>query len=308
VDIGVAQHDGLELDVDETRRRWLAFAREFDARAEVEARLLVDHGVDALLGDIPPLAFAAAARAGIPGMALTNFGWDWIYAAWPDFDSIIAQVQAGYRQADRLFRLPLHSPAADAFPAFATIDDVPLIARRAARPRHEVRADLGLSDNARVVLLSFGGFNARGLDVRALGEWTDYVFVLTPPLSLTARDVPPNARVLTDQPADYVSLLHACDAVVTKPGYGIVADALANRIAMLYTDRGPFREYDVLAQALPTIAHARYAPREDVLAGRLGPHLDALFEAPARWPEQRIDGASIVAQRLLDVAYIQADR
>jgi len=308
LDVGVAQDDGLELDVDETRRRWLAFASEFDARGAVEADLLLEHGVDVLLGDIPPLAFAAASRAGLPCAALGNFGWDWIYAAWPDFDSVIAHVQAGYRRADRLFRLPLHSTDVDAFAAFAAIEDVPLIARRARRPRREVRAELGLSDEARVVLVSFGGFNARGLNVRALGEWTEYVFLLTPPLSTTAGEVPPNALALLDSPADYISLLSACDAVVTKPGYGIVADCLANRVPMLFTDRGPFREYDVLAEALPGLGRARYAPRQDVLAGRLGPHLDALFETPAAWTEQRLDGAAIVAQRLLDVACTRSDQ
>jgi hypothetical protein len=301
LDIGVAQHDGLELDVDETRRRWVSFAREFEARTEVEARLLVEHGVDVLLGDIPPLAFAAAARAGIPSAALGNFGWDWIYAAWPDFESVIGQVQAGYRQADLLLRLPLHSPSADAFPAFGVVEDVPLIARRGARPRQAVRAEFGLPRDARVVLVSFGGFDARGLDLSALGQWTDYVFVFTPPVSTTLAVLPPNVVALREQPADYLSLLRACDAVVTKPGYGIVADCAANRVAMLFTDRGPFREYDVLARALPTLVPSRHASREDVLAGRLGPHLDALFASPAQWTEQRMDGASIVAERLLDV-------
>ncbi|MGI9147139.1 MAG: hypothetical protein ACR2IK_11395 [Chloroflexota bacterium] len=308
LDIGVAQHDGLDLDVDETRRRWREFTPEFDARAEAEARLLRDLGADALLGDIPPLAFAAASKAGIPGLALGNFGWDWIYAAWPEFESVIAKVQAGYGQADRLLRLPLCGTDAEAFPAFEAIEDVPLIARRAGRPRHAVRAELGVSDEARVVLLSFGGFNARGLDVLALGEWSDYVFVLTPPLSSTAGEVPPNVMALPQNPADYVSLLSACDAVVTKPGYGIVADCLANRVAMLFTDRGPFREYDVLAEALPRLGHARHVPREDVLAGWLGPHLKTLFGSPARWTEQRMDGASIVAQRLLYVACTASDR
>ncbi|MDQ6670595.1 MAG: hypothetical protein M3069_07545 [Chloroflexota bacterium] len=308
VDTGVAKHDGLELDVDETRRRWLRFADEFEARASLEAGLLVEQGVDVLVGDIPPLAFAAASRAGIPSAALGNFGWDWIYAAWPDFESVIAKVQAGYRLADRLFRLPLHSADPDAFPAFRSVEDVPLIARRATRRRREVRAELGLADESRVVLLSFGGFNTRQLDVRALGEWPNYVFLLTPPLSLTAADVPPNAMTLAQSPADYVSVLSACDAVVTKPGYGIAADVLANRVPMLFTDRGPFREYDVLARALPTLGQTRYAPREDVLAGRLGPHLDALFESPANWTEQRLDGAPIVAQRLLDVACTPFDR
>jgi hypothetical protein len=301
LDIGVAQHGGLDLDIDETRRRWDAFARDFDGRAEVEARLLVEHGVDVLLGDIPPLAFTAASKAGIPSLALGNFGWDWIYAAWPDFEPVIATIQAGYRQAEVLLRLPFHSTDGDAFPAFGAVEDVPLIARRAACPRRKVRAEIGLPDDARVVLMSFGGFNARGLDVGALGEWTGYLFLLTPPVSTTARELPPNVVALADNPADYVSLLSACDAVITKPGYGIVADCLANRVAMLFTDRGPFREYDVLASALPKLGRARYAPREDVLAGRLGPHLDALFESPDRWLQQRIDGARIVAERLLGV-------
>src|SRR5262245_23564827 len=65
LDIGVAQHDGLELDIDETRLRWKAFARDFDARATEEARVLREQSVDVLLGDVPPLAFGAARQAGI---------------------------------------------------------------------------------------------------------------------------------------------------------------------------------------------------------------------------------------------------
>jgi hypothetical protein len=301
LDVGVAQHDGLDLDIDETRRRWDAFAQNFHARAEVEGQQLLEYGVDVLLGDIPPLAFAAAARANIPSLALGNFGWDWIYAAWPEFDRAIATVRAGYRQADGLLRLPLHSAADDAFCAFNAIEDVPLIARRARRSRREVRAELGLDQHARIVLLSFGGFTAHGLDVHAVGQWTDYVFVLTPPMSTTAECLPANVVVLQTAPADYVSLLAACDVVVTKPGYGVVADCLANRVALLFTDRGPFREYDVLARALPTLGRAGYVPRVDLLAGRLGPYLDALLESGAPWTEQSMDGARCVARRVLEL-------
>ena len=131
------------------------------------------------------------------------------------------------------------------------------------------------------------------------------MFLLTPPLSTTAGELPRNVVALAENPADYVSLLTACDAVVTKPGYGIIADCLANQIALLFTDRGPFREYDVLAQALPTLGPARYAPREDVLAGRLGPHLDALLASPDPWTEQRLDGAQCVARRVLEFAVAQ---
>ena len=301
LDVGVAQHDGLDLDIDETRRRWDNFAGDFHAHAEVEAQLLLERGVDVLVGDIPPLAFAAAARAKLPSLALGNFGWDWIYSPWPEFERAVATVRTGYRQADALLRLPLHSSDADAFCSFKAIEDVPLIARRARRARHEVRAELGLDQQARVVLLSFGGFTAHGLDVRALGQWTDYVFVLTPPMSATTDLWPANVAVLAATPADYVSLLGACDVVVTKPGYGVVADCLANRVAVLYTDRGPFREYDVLAQALPRLGRAGYIPRADLLSGQLGPHLDALLESHAQWTAQPMDGARCVARRVLEL-------
>jgi hypothetical protein len=299
VDVGVAQHGGLELDIAETRRRWTVFARDFDAHASREAASLRQAHVDVVLGDVPPLAFAAAARARVPGWALANFGWDWIYAVWPDFEPIVERIRAAYAQADSLLRLPLHSPADDAFPAFRHVQDVPLIARLASRSRAEVRADLGVPTDRRLVLLSFGGFHASGLDLDALGEWRDYLFLLTPPLTATRRSLPANVLTLADRQDDYVSLLAACDAVVTKPGYGIVADCLANRVPVVYTDRGPFREYEVLADALERLGRACYAPRADILAGHLGPHLDRLLGLSTAWSDQPLDGAERVADVLL---------
>ena len=242
---------------------------------------------------------AAAARAGIPSLALANFGWDWIYAAWRNFAAAIQCVQAGYRQADRLLRLPLHSDARDAFPAFKCIEDVPLIARVARRCRSEVRAELDLPRRATVVLFSFGGFTAQGLNLEALGQWSQYLFVVTPPLSTYARALPPNVVALKDTPEDYVSLVSACDVVVTKPGYGIAADCLANHVAVLFTDRGPFREYDVLADALPALGRARFIPRDALLRGDLGPHLERLLESATAWTTQPMNGAAVVAERLL---------
>ena len=169
-----------------------------------------------------------------------------------------------------------------------------------------MRHELGLPSTARVVLLSFGAFDAH-LDVDALGALRDYVFLMTPPLASPRRRVPTNVVQLLHQPSDYVSLLAACDAVVTKPGYGIVSDCLANRVPILFTDRGDFREYDVLADALPRLGHARYVPRQDVLAGRLGPHLDALRAEPRDWAPLATHGAQVVADRLLELARVPSN-
>ena len=308
LDVGVVQRDGLEMDIDATRQEWRAFACELDNRGAVEAQLLREAGVDALLGDVPPLAFDAAAKAGIPSFGVTNFTWDWIYAAWPDFEDIVARIQVSYAQAQALLRLPLHSTDAEAFAPWRSIEDVPLVARIAKRSREAVRAEYALPVDHKVVLLSFGGFTANGLELAQLAEWRMYEFVLTPPMAHEGQATPANVRVLNPAATDYVSLLAACDAVVTKPGYGMVADCLANRVAVLFTDRGPFREYDVLAESLQRLGRARYIPREDLLRGELGPHLDALFAQPNQWADLRLDGANVASERILHTVRIELSR
>ena len=53
-----------------------------------------------------------------------------------------------------------------------------------------------------------------------------------------------------------------------------------------------------IAEGLETLGRARYAPRADVLAGRLGPHLDSLLALRTAWTDQPLDGAERVADAL----------
>ena len=50
----------------------------------------------------------------------------------------------------------------------------------------------------------------------------------------------------------------AADVVVTKPGYGIISEAIANDTALLYTSRGRFVEYDVLVHEMPRYLRAQF--------------------------------------------------
>ena len=59
-----------------------------------------------------------------------------------------------------------------------------------------------------------------------------------------------------------VDLVAACDAVVTKPGYGIVADLLVDRVPALYVSRDGFREEPVLTRALEDEGRAVPLARE----------------------------------------------
>jgi predicted glycosyltransferase len=99
----------------------------------------------------------------------------------------------------------------------------------------------------------------------------------------------------------YGDLIAACDVVVTKPGYGIVADVLANRVPTLYVSRPGFREEPILARALEDEGRALEVPRAALERWELGPWLDRLLALDRPWYAGSLDGAAVAARRVRDV-------
>ena len=89
-----------------------------------------------------------------------------------------------------------------------------------------------------------------------LDRWTVVITGHLPPASLPAGVRYVDEAAIYDGDLRYEDLVHAVDVVVTKPGYGIVAECLANGTAMLYTSRGRFREYDVMVAEMPAFCAA----------------------------------------------------
>ncbi|HVZ21016.1 MAG TPA: hypothetical protein VG871_08140, partial [Vicinamibacterales bacterium] len=259
------------------------FYGRFDERVDAEAAVLRSSGTTLVLGDIPPLAFAAAARAGVPSAAIGNFTWDWIYEAYPEFErdapGVVETIRGAYRQATRTLRLPMHG----GFAAMAHVVDIPMIARRSTRARGETRARLAVPDDRPLVVGSFSD----GLDV-AFEEIArrERLTVLSPFAALPA-------------PLAYPDLVAAADVVVSKPGYGIVSECAANGTPLLYTSRGRFVEYDVFVAEMPRVVRCRFIPQDDLRAGRWRPYIDALLAQPEPDERPRVDGGQVAAERVL---------
>ncbi len=294
-DFGIVQQDSVTEDLDATLARAAEFARDWPRLVAQEEAFL--RAVDAALvvGDVPPLAFVAAHGAGVPSVGMTNFSWDWIYGSYaderPGFAALAEAARAAYARAALLLRLPFHGDLG----AFPRIEDVPLVARMADRDRADCRARFDLPPRATVVLLSFGGIGLERFPYGRLRALPDYYFVATDPSAPRL----PNLRVLSPQQRAYHLLVRAADVVVTKPGYGIVADCLAAQTRVLYSDRGAFPEYPVLAAGLEACGPALHLPRAALLAGDLGPSLAALLALDRPWRVPRLDGAAVAARRLL---------
>jgi L-arabinokinase len=307
-DVGLAQKDALVIDEEGSVRAWRALVADWDAKVAAEARWLRASGARLVVGDIPPLAFEAAAAAGLPSIGVSNFSWDWIYGQLarrvPELGPAAEWAAAGYRHAERLLRLPFAGECA----AFRAIEDVPLVARRPRVERAEARRLLGL-DGRPALLVSFGGVGIPGLRPDAFGRLAGWQVLLTGPLG---DGLPPaNTRRLegaTLQRAGlrYEDLVAAADVVLTKPGYGIVSDCIAARTRLVYTERGDFAEYPVMVAEMPRYLPALHVANDAVREGRLADALAAVVALPFPEPP-RLDGADVVASRLLNAAAWKGD-
>ncbi len=299
LDVGVVQDDSLTVDLPATRTAYAALEARRAALIGAEVEALRALRPRLVFADIPAMAFDIAAALDVPGVAMTNFAWDWIYADYArelaGFAPLVAALRAAYRRATVLYRLPLHGGLDEAFPH---IVDVPFVARRASLPREVVRRRLALPADRRLVLLSFGGL---GLTLEAVPALDGVGFVSTG--GAAGRAGPRGCTVLGHDALQaagvrYEDLVGAVDAVITKPGYGIVAECLANRTPVVYTARGRFAEYDVLVAGLRRHAAHAYLSNDDLRAGRWQAALEAAWAMP--YPEPvRADGAAVVADALL---------
>lgn len=291
LDVGVIQLDSLRLDPAATLSACARFLEAQPALVQQEAEILRQEGADLVVADIPPAAFLVAARAGLPAVGISNFTWDWIYAdyvrALPEHAPLLEHIRHAYGRADLFLRLPFSGDCE----AFKTIRDIPMIARHARRSREEVRRILGLDRSRPVVLLSFGGFELRGIDFDRVEALGDYCFLTTQP---TPRPLG-NVRVVRPDGLKYEELVAQADAVITKPGYGIVSDCLANRTPVLYTSRGQFAEYAALVAGLERFGVAAFIDNRDLLAGNWRAGLEAVLRLPRTWPDLPSNGAEVAA-------------
>ncbi len=300
-DTGVVQIDSLRLDARETIARAAEFYRQLPDGIAHEVAYLRDYDARLVISDAPPLACAAARAAGRPAIVLSNFTWDWIYEGYaaeltsaPD---LVPAIRTAYRAASEGWRLPLHG-------GFGTVDrivDVPFIARHAAHDRTTVRERLALPADRRLALSSFGGYGLSDFDLHRLDCLDEWTVIVTG--GGDAPSLPRGACFLREQRmydagCRYEDLVAAVDAVVTKPGFGIVAECLANDTAMLYTSRGHFKEYDVMVAEMPRFLRCEFVPQDEMLAGRWREPLDRLMRQPAPADRPATNGAEVVAQMI----------
>ena len=295
-DVGMVQKDSIRVDVDATLARALELAEERPKLIDYEAEMLRAEGADLVVADIPAIPLEAAAEVGIPAVAVGNFSWDWIYAPFvardPRWRPVIQMFAEGYRKSKLLLKLPF-SPAMSIFPKRV---DLPLLAKPGRARRAELARRTGADPAKRWVLLSFTTLDWTAAALREVETLADFEFFTVKPLAWPGWK---NVHAVDRTKIGFSDVLASADVAVTKPGYGILSECVANAKPMIYAEREDFIEYPLLERELKRYLKNVHIPAAELYAGRLGAALAAVESAPAPLETLPAGGAEMAADILM---------
>lgn len=278
-DCGLIQKDSVRGDVPATLLKIQAvIARSEELLAEERDFL---SQASRVVVDSPSLPLQAARGVGIPGIALTSFGWDYIYRPFaaqdPAWNEVCDWFQEGYAQATLALEYPFSAPIKEG------AETVPLVARPGRKMRREIAAETGADPDKPWAVVWF-----HDLDLDP-GSLTDL------PYELFTRMNWPQARRSN---ASFSDIVASAEVVVTKPGFGIVSDCIANDKPIVYVPRDDFAEAYLLEEAIQKYtAWSRIEP-VDLYAGQWLASLEqARRRRPAQPPPPQ-NGAAEIARRI----------
>lgn len=277
-DFGIPMRSAIDVDVPAAERAYVALHDRLGETIGAEAEVLRGLAPDLVLANVGYVAIAAAARAGIPAVGFCSLNWLGIVrgydGGWEHRLRIEAEMATCYRQAVRFIRPTPSMP----MPDLDTVEVGP-VARRGTNRRDALSARLGLNPADRVVLVSLGGIDMH----LALHAWpvlsgVRYVIAGLP------TPQRPDMVTLERTGLSHLDCLASCDAVITKPGYGTVAEAGCHNAPTLYVARGTWPEEPHLVHWLEQQGTAREVTREALAAGDLADDLRALWALPRKLP------------------------
>jgi hypothetical protein len=267
----------LTIDADETWRAHQQFHLTWDKRIQDEVDAVGAARPDVILADTPYLAVAAGKNTAVPTVALASLTWDLILAHYPpppdiQADTLITSIRRAYAQAD----LALRITPAPTMEVFTHQRDIGPICEPASSVRQQLATRLELAPGERTVLIGFGGIPLASLPFETLKQHSGYRFLFDGPIP---HD---NTRFVSTKslPFSFRELLASVDIVMTKPGYGIVLEAVALRTPVVYVRRYHFADEQPLVDYLHRHGRGVALAQDDFASGRWHAALETAAALP----------------------------
>ena len=287
IDVGVVQKDALRLDKKATLFSIAAFLDSWNDLILKETSDLRSKNIDLIISDITPVAFLIADKLNLPSIAISNFIWSWIYKdyvkEYPDYGYVIEKINMAYSKALFALRYPFYGD----FFCFKEVFNIGLVARKSDKSRADILKGLGLpiDFSKKIILIAFGGFSVElAMDYKSANSEYHIIYA-------------DNTKTMSG--ITVPDMIAVSDAVIGKPGYGMVSECIAAQTPFLYTSRGDFAEYRKLVEGMKKYIPAVFIPNVSLLKGDILPYLDKLFSLKRTKKDIVNDGALEAAEKIL---------
>lgn len=281
-DFGMCMSSGLDVKVQESVAKYAEFHANWTANLAAEKAVIAGCEPDVVLANIPYLTLAACKDMGVPSIALCSLNWAHIFAGYAagiaQAESIYQQMLEGYNGAD-VFLNPAPSMP---MPGLRNLKAIGPMALTGKNRRNEINEQCGLSPRQRLVLIAPGGIPT-AIPLHAWPHDEEVLWITSWKSDLERDDVIPFERI----GLPFSDLLASVDAVVTKPGYGMVAESVCNGVPVLYVLRKDWPEEPSIVRWLEENGHAREITREQFFTGNILRDLREMWERgtpPAVYP------------------------
>jgi hypothetical protein len=258
-DCGCVQPDGNCIDIPGTLAAYREIADRNRSILDKEASWCGENGVTVIVSDIVPFAFDVAGKAGIPSVAATNFTWHTIYEEYterfPGFSPWLDAMREQYARADVLCAM---HPANDMayFPKQIPVEPV---GRVGSDIRGRLCSAFGIPPEKKIGLIYTGNFGMGSLPWKLLEAFDEWEFFSLYPLPGS----PGNCHLVSTHDYRYQDCMASADVMVSKLGYGVVAECLINGLPIIYLPRTGFAEYPVLERAVEKWGHGYFLSKEE---------------------------------------------
>jgi hypothetical protein len=223
----------LSVNKDATEAAFRRFHDAWEQNVKARAEIMSEFEPDLLVSDIPYVSLAAAERLALPAVALCCYNWrDARRFFTKTDDRIEEQIERAYQSACVFLQTRPHMP----MEYLSNRRSIGPLARIGARRGAELRRLLDVPPGQKLVLVTFGG--SPGDHSFRLPRDADIFWIVRDASQIDA----PRAANLGDLPMPFIDVLASVDAVVSKEGYGTLAEAACNGVRLLMLTRQDWPE------------------------------------------------------------------
>ena len=276
-EVGLIMTGPMDVDAAASAAAYRELHADWPAVVADEAAGLAALEPDLLLADVPYSSTAAAARLGVPAVALCSVNWLDAYRAYcadrPEAARIMREIREAYAAADLFLQPQPHTPMTE----LANTRAIPPVCRVGTDRRADLRARLEMNEDTALVAVGFGGLP--GAAVVELPRLNGVVWV--------QANAPADRRDLVDLGElglDFADLAASVEAVVTKSGYGTLCETLAVGTRLLMVSRPDWPEDAAMRAWLADHGTAAALPRAEATPAALARGVADLLARPRGIP------------------------